>query len=73
MAWTAEIRELAKAGNLLDNGFGRLMRPDPARYYTQAPALMGQGTAADILKEAILRLPDPDFRPLVKLSVHDEF
>jgi len=72
MAWTDEIRERAKSGQLLDNGFGRLMRPDPSRYYTQAPALMGQGTAADILKEAILRLPDPDFRPLAKLSVHDE-
>jgi len=71
MEWTEEIREQAKSGGLLDNGFGRLMRPDPKRAHTQGPALMGQGGAADLLKEVLLRLP-PEFRPWLKLTVHDE-
>lgn len=70
-AWREEIRERAAAGELLDNGFGRKMRCDPRRAYTQAPALMGQGTAADIMKEALLRLPET-FRPWLRITVHDE-
>ena len=68
--WQDAIREEAKGG-FLDNGFGRKMKCDPRRIYTQAPALMGQGAAADILKECILRLPQ-EFRPYVRVTVHDE-
>jgi DNA polymerase-1 len=70
--WTEEIREIAASGQFLDNGFERKMRPDPRRAYTQGPALEGQGSAADILKEVGLRLP-PEFREFIKLPVHDEF
>jgi DNA polymerase-1 len=72
--YTNEIREQAKAGELLDNGFGRLMRADPSRYYTQAPALMGQGSAAELLKESERRLirAAPEMRRNMKLTVHDE-
>jgi DNA polymerase-1 len=70
--WTDEIREIAASGQFLDNGFGRKMRPDPRRAYTQGPALEGQGSAADILKEVGLRLPD-EFREYLRLPVHDEF
>ena len=69
--WRGRIRELGEAGYLLDNGFGRKMRCDPDRAWTQAPALMGQGGARDIMMEALLRLPEwilPHFRVLV----HDE-
>jgi len=69
--WTDEVRTLADAGELLDNGFGRLMRCDPERTYTQAPALMGQGTARDLLCDALLRLPD-SFRPYLRAVIHDE-
>lgn len=69
--WRDEIRERAAAGELLDNGFGRKMRCDPRRAYTQAPALMGQGTAADIMKEALLRL-DESWNPYLRITVHDE-
>jgi DNA polymerase-1 len=70
MNWQRNIRAVARAG-LIDNGWGRLMKCDPDRVYTQAPALMGQGCAADILKECILRLP-ASVRQFVRITVHDE-
>ena len=33
------------------------MKTDPKRAFTQAPALMGQGTARDLMMEAVIRLP----------------
>jgi DNA polymerase-1 len=69
--WQNEVRAIAKSGQLLDNGFGRKMRPDPIRAYTQGPALMGQGGASDIMKQALLRMP-PEFRPYLRVTVHDE-
>ena len=42
---------------LLRNPWGRTLRVAPANSYTQAPALMGQGTARDIFTEGILRMP----------------
>jgi DNA polymerase family A len=70
-AWREEIRALGKSGQILDNGFGRRMRCDPRWAHTVAPALMGQGGAADIMKEVMLRTP----RELDKhrlAMVHDE-
>lgn len=73
-----EVREEAASGRLLDNGFGRLMRPDPARAYTQGPALMGQGAARDIMTESLLRLvkhaenKHMNVRPYLRAVVHDE-
>lgn len=74
VAWTWEVRELGESGQLLDNGFGRLMRCDPERAYTQAPALMGQGCARDLMCEALLRLVALDKRVTAYLRavVHDE-
>jgi DNA polymerase-1 len=69
--WRSEVRERAEAGELLDNGWGRRMRPDPDRAWTQAPALMGQGGARDLMAEAILRLP-LDLVPMLRAVVHDE-
>lgn len=69
--WKDEVRAKGASGELLDNGFGRKMRCDRDRAYTQAPALMGQGTARDIVCEALLRLPD-EFRPYLRVMVHDE-
>jgi DNA polymerase-1 len=63
--------EQGEAGELLDNGFGRLMRCDPRRAYTQAPALKGQGTARDLMAEMLLRLP-AHFAPWLRGVVHDE-
>ena len=73
-AWRNEVRERGAAGQLLDNGFGRLMRCNPDRAWTQAPALMGQGGARDIMCEALLRLVDraPEATEWLRCVVHDE-
>lgn len=72
--WTGEVRERGGRGELLDNGFGRLMRCDPDRAWTQAPALMGQGAARDIVCEAILRFlaAYPHASAYLRGVVHDE-
>jgi len=64
-------RAIAASGALMDNGFGRKMRPDPERSHTQGPALMGQGGARDIMCEGLLRL-DPAIHPMLRAVVHDE-
>jgi DNA polymerase-1 len=72
--WTGEVRERGGRGELLDNGFGRKMRCDPQRAWTQAPALIGQGAARDIVCEAILRFLEayPHATPYLRGVVHDE-
>jgi DNA polymerase-1 len=69
--WRDEVRERAQLGAFLDNGFGRKMRCDPYRAYTQAPALMGQGGARDLMCHALLRL-HPSVHPMLRAVVHDE-
>src|SRR5690606_5479362 len=66
-----EVRAQAENGLLLDNGFGRKMKFDPDRAFTQAPALVGQGATRDIIAKGILRL-DMDLVAKMKVIVHDE-
>lgn len=70
-AYREGLRDHAGAGGYLDNGFGRIMRPDRNRAYTQGPALMGQGTARDLMMKVILDLPD-DIARMLRIQVHDE-
>jgi DNA polymerase I len=72
--WQDEVRALAESGELLDNGFGRPMRADPHRAYTQGPALMGQGAARDIMMTGLLNVADryPEVLPMLRAQVHDE-
>lgn len=76
--WTDEVRAIAASGQLLDNGFGRMMRANPDRAHTQAPALCGQGAARDIMCESLLRLVELadrcglNVRPHLRAVVHDE-
>lgn len=75
VGWTNGIRRQAEAGLLLDNGFGRPMRPDPGRAFTQAPALMGQGASRDVMCESLLRLDRLSggrVRPFLRGVIHDE-
>lgn len=69
--WREEIREQGGRGELLDNGFGRMMRCDPHFAYTVAPALMGQGGARDLVFDSMLRLPESYWKYL-RTFVHDE-
>lgn len=69
--WREQVREQGGRGELLDNGFGRMMRCDPNQAYTVAPALMGQGGARDLVCDALLRLPEA-YWPYLRTFVHDE-
>ncbi len=69
--WREGVRAQAGRGELLDNGFGRMMRPDASRAWTQGPALIGQGTTRDIMRTSILALP-PHVRRCILFTVHDE-
>lgn len=70
--WKREVREEGESTGLLDNGFGRIMRVNPERAFTQAPALKGQGGARDLLFEGIaIRMP-LEVQRMMKAIVHDE-
>jgi DNA polymerase-1 len=69
--WKREQADLAERYGMLDNGFGRLMKANRDRAWTQGPALMGQGAARDLAFHAILRMDDSVVR-MIKAFVHDE-
>ena len=71
VGWQQHVREISTAGKLLDNGFGRKLRSEPQFAFTQAPALVGQGTTRDIMGEWIVRLPT-EFWKFLRTIVHDE-
>ncbi|TFB53642.1 DNA polymerase [Cryobacterium tagatosivorans] len=56
---------------VIANAFGRRMRVQPGKEYTQAPAHIGQGTARDLMMEGVLRLPEW-LLPGLRAIVHDE-
>lgn len=77
--WKADVRSTGETTGILDNHFGRKMRVDPQRAYTQAPALVGQGMARDIMCESMIRFVDFarerhgwDVRPMIRGVIHDE-
>jgi DNA polymerase I-like protein with 3'-5' exonuclease and polymerase domains len=74
LEWQSEVREMGENGVLLDNGFGRHLRVDPSRSYTQAPAMMGQSTTRDLIAEGLLDLARraPDVARMTRIVVHDE-
>lgn len=69
--WREHVRAIGSRGDLLNNGFGRLMRCDPKAAFTMAPALMGQGCTRDLVCESLLRLPQSYWQYL-RTFVHDE-
>lgn len=72
--WQGEVRELGETGVLLDNGFGRKLRVDVDRAYTQSPAMLGQSTTRDLIAEGLLTLAAtaPEILPMLRVIVHDE-
>ena len=72
--WQDRVRQQGEAGVLLDNGFGRRLRVDPMRAYTQAPAMIGQSTTRDVIAEGLIDLARtaPDILPMLRVIVHDE-
>jgi P4 family phage/plasmid primase-like protien len=78
LAWEEEVREEARSGRALDNGFGRLMRPDPVRGFTQGTAFKGQGCARDLMMQCLLNVDDFDVKhgthviDCLRVQIHDE-
>jgi DNA polymerase I-like protein with 3'-5' exonuclease and polymerase domains len=72
--WKDAMVKRAESGALLDNGWGRKMRPNPERAWTQGPALMGQGGARDAMMEGILRVATkiPESLGWFRGQIHDE-
>ena len=73
--WQQKMRLIGETQGILYNGFGRLMKIEPERSFTQSPALMGQSTARDILCEGILRLWEMggnDVIYMIRGVIHDE-
>lgn len=74
-AWQYRVREEGETTGVLYNGFGRILRIEPERSFTQSPALLGQSTARDILCEGVLRLWDiagEDVIRMIRGVIHDE-
>ena len=69
--WRQEAADEAERYGVLDNGFGRKMKANRDRAYTQGPALKGQGAARDLMFESILRMDHRVVR-MIKALVHDE-
>lgn len=74
MAWQRQVRDMGDSGVLLDNGFGRKLRVDPERSFTQAPGFVGQSTTRDLIAEGLLTLAAtaPEVIPMLRMIVHDE-
>lgn len=73
--WQNEMRQVGEVTGILYNGFGRMMRIEPERAFTQSPALMGQSTARDILMEGVLNLwkvGGEEVIRMIRAVVHDE-
>lgn len=70
--WKGRVRAKAENKFPLDNGFGRMMKADAQRAYTQAPALSGQGATRDLMARWLKRL-DWDVVRYLRGIVHDEF
>jgi DNA polymerase I-like protein with 3'-5' exonuclease and polymerase domains len=67
-------RERGAAGEILDNGFGRRLRVQQDRAYTQSVAMIGQSATRDIIGEGLIDLARraPEMLPMLRMIVHDE-
>lgn len=71
VAWQEEVRKFARRHGYVVNDWGRRMRVEKGREYTQGPALMGQNVTREIMCDLLLALPLPVLRR-VKAQIHDE-
>lgn len=74
VAYQQETRARGEAGLLLDNGFGRRLRVDPERAYTQSVAMVGQSATRDLIARGLIALARraPEMLPMLRVIVHDE-
>lgn len=72
--WQHEVRRAAEGRTIFDNGFGRNLRCDEGKEYTQAPAFKGQSMTRDVVAEGLLTMKrnHPELIPMLRVIVHDE-
>lgn len=66
-----KARSTAQRDQILYTPFGRRTRVRPGQEHTQAPAMLGQATARDLMLEGLLRLPEHLLKYL-RAMIHDE-
>ena len=67
-----ESQRVAESNGLwVETSYGRRLKVDGHRVYTACNAII-QGTAADVMKQAIVGLAQADLEPFMLLPVHDE-
>lgn len=71
VAWQNAVVEKARRLGYVKNLWGRKMKVDPKRVFTQAPALEGQGGTTEIMKRGLFKMTDRMIR-MIKIPVHDE-
>lgn len=67
--WQDRVREEAKVGYVI-NRWGRKMKVDEDRAYTQSVAMLGQSSTRELLFDALIKLPNEVLR-MLKATVHD--
>lgn len=70
VAWQNAVVEKARRLGYVKNLWGRRMKVDPKRVFTQAPALEGQGGTTEIMKRGMFKMPDRLIR-MIKIPIHD--
>lgn len=70
--WQNKVRAFARKNGYVVNLWGRKMWVEKDRYYTQAPALLGQSTTREVACDFLLSLPIRALRK-VKAFIHDSF
>jgi DNA polymerase I len=70
IAWQNSVRSFARQHGYVINRWGRKMRVEKGREYTQAPALLGQSGTREIMCDALLAMPHHVVRT-VKAQIHD--
>jgi DNA polymerase-1 len=70
--FSTESQHLAESNSLwVETSYGRRLKVDGHRVYTACNAII-QGTAADVMKQAIVGLAQAGLEPMMLLPVHDE-
>lgn len=70
VAWQNAVVAKARKLGWVQNLWGRRMKVDKGREFTQAPALEGQGGTTEIMKRGMFKMPDRLIR-MIKVPIHD--
>jgi len=70
VAWQNAVVDKARKLGYVKNLWGRKMKVDANRVFTQAPALEGQGGTTELMKRAYFKMPNRIIQ-MIKVPIHD--